>query len=113
MPASPAVEPSTDSQPEQPRRNAEQRLREIKRSLQRQARRKLNAYEQAALDRAAIMTLRAEIAAFDVKATSNDLVRLDNAARRARADFERIARVVPPAPPEHTPLTLGEVLARG
>jgi hypothetical protein len=52
MPASPAVEPSTDSQPEQPRRNAEQRLREIKRSLQRQARRKLNAYEQAALDRA-------------------------------------------------------------
>jgi hypothetical protein len=113
MPASPAVESPTDSQPEQPRRDAMARLRELKRALQRQVRRKLNAYELAALDRAALMTLRAEIAAWDVKATSNDLVRLDNAARRARADFERICRIAPPAPPEQAPLTLGEVLARG
>jgi len=40
-----------------------------------------------------LLTLRAEAAARDVKADSNDVVRLDNVARRARADFERVCGI--------------------
>jgi hypothetical protein len=81
---------------EQPRKSVQERLAELKRGFQRQLNRKGTAIELAALDRAALMTLRAEIAAFDGKATSNDIVRLDNAARRARRVFETIARIEPP-----------------
>jgi hypothetical protein len=69
------------------------RLKEFRRALQRQARRKLKAHEQNALERAARMLLRAEIASLDPNSDSNDVVRLDNAARRARLDYERIANI--------------------
>jgi hypothetical protein len=37
--------------------------------------------------------LRAEIAARDPSSTSEDVVRLDNACRRARLDFEKLAGI--------------------
>jgi hypothetical protein len=69
------------------------RLDELKRALQRQLNRRPTTFERAAMDRAALMTLRAEIAARDPDATSADVVRLDNAARRARNDFCALARI--------------------
>jgi hypothetical protein len=69
------------------------RLDELKRALQRQLNRRPTTVERCAMDRAALMTLRAEIAARDSKASSADVVRLDNAARRARKDFEALARL--------------------
>ena len=42
-----------------------------------------------ALDRAALMSVRAEIAAYDPRSTSDDVVRLDNAARRAGSFGDR------------------------
>ena len=91
MSPQPAVEPSPTSQPS----GTEQRLGrlgELRRSLQRQLKRKPTVFEKAALDRAALMLLRAEQAARDPTATSNDVVRLANASRRALRDFERMAR---------------------
>lgn len=90
MSPQPSVETTPIIQP------SEHRLAELKRALQRQLKRKPKVYEKAALDRAALMTLRAETAALDPKATSEDVVRLDNAARRARQDFERIACIALP-----------------
>jgi hypothetical protein len=74
-------------------KTAEQRNAELRRALQRQARRKLKGHEQAALERAAYMMTLAEVAAYNPKSTSEDVVRLDNAARRARLDFERIVGI--------------------
>jgi len=54
------------------------------------------------MDRAALMTLRAEIAARDINATSEDIVRLDNAARRSRLDFEKLARIGERKPKQRT-----------
>jgi hypothetical protein len=61
--------------------------------LQRQLHRKPSSYEKTALDRAALLMLRAEIAARDPQSNSDDVVRLDNCARRARQDFESIAKI--------------------
>jgi hypothetical protein len=80
-------------------------MAELKRAFQRQLRRKPTEFERTLLDRAALMTTRAEIAAYDPNTSSEDLVRLDNVARRARADFERVCAV-----PKRKTLTLGEVL---
>jgi hypothetical protein len=94
MSPQPAVEPSPTDQPssgQEQRQTAMARLEELRRSLQRQLRRKPNVYEKAALDRAALLALRAEIAARDPTSSSNDIVRLFNCSRRAIADFERIA----------------------
>jgi hypothetical protein len=92
--SSQAVETVSNVQPTPPteRQNrALERLETLKRALQRQLRRKPTAYEKAALDHCATMMLRSEMAAFDPRATSNDIVRLSRAARLARRDFERIA----------------------
>jgi hypothetical protein len=43
--------------------------------------------QRTAMDRAATMTAKAEAAAFDPATTANDVVRLDNAAARARAEM--------------------------
>jgi hypothetical protein len=94
----PVADPASVQPPSEHEERAKERLAELRRALQRQLRRKGTAIELAALDRAALMTLRAEMAALDPKASSNDIVRLDNAARRARADFERVARIQPKPP---------------
>jgi hypothetical protein len=69
---------------------AQVRLEELRRALQRQARRKLNVVEQAALDNAALLQLRSEMALRDPAADSNSIVRLSNAARRAMTDFQAL-----------------------
>ena|SRR6516164_3748837 len=93
MSAVPVVDQTPTNASSKPQTIAEARLVELKRALQRQLRRKPNAIEKAALDRAALMSVRAEIAAYDPRSTSEDVVRLDNAARRARLDFEKLARI--------------------
>jgi len=91
-PASPqAVEPTPGQQ------RAAARLQAIRRALQSLAKRKLRAFEQDALETAARLAFRAEVASLDIRSDSNDVVRLSNAARRARADYLRIAGIV-----EHT-----------
>jgi hypothetical protein len=113
-----SVQPATDhgadraiTKPATPqRKTVEQRLTELKRAFQRQLRRKPTEFERTLLDRAALMSVRAEYAASDPRATSEDVVRLDNAARRARADFERICAI----PQKNRPaMTLGAVLRGG
>jgi hypothetical protein len=86
----PVPRPSGTSQPTDAQKRAQTRLDELKRAFQRLIKRRPNVYEKQLLDRAALMTLRAESAVCDGKSSSNDIVRLDNAARRARADFERV-----------------------
>jgi hypothetical protein len=88
--------------------SAESRLQELKKALQRQLKRKPTLIEKAALDRCALLMLRSEIAARDGKATSEDIVRLANCARRAQQDFERLAAV-----PTKRNLTLAQVLRDG
>jgi hypothetical protein len=88
--------------------SAEDRLKTLKKALQKQLKRKPTAIEKAALDHCALLMLRSEVAARDGKASSEDIVRLANCARRAQQDFARLAAV----PTKRTP-TLGEVLRRG
>ena len=70
-----------------------ERLGEFRRALQRLLKRKPTLFEAALMDRCALLMVRSEMAQFDAKAKSDDVVRLDNAARRARADFERVAGI--------------------
>jgi hypothetical protein len=80
--------------PAQPaRKTALERLDELKRAYQRMLRRRPTMVEKALMDRAALMTVRAEMAAGNPKADSNTIVRLDNAARRSRNDFERVCGI--------------------
>jgi len=59
---------------------------------------------------AAILTARAELAALDPNVTLNDLVRLSNEARRARADMDA---VIHPAKPEAPLPAFDEMMANG
>jgi len=56
---------------------------------------------------AAILTARAELAALDPNVTLNDLVRLSNEARRARADMDA---AIHPAKPEAPPPSFNEII---
>jgi hypothetical protein len=111
MSAVPHVDSSTNvkSSPRQTAPiSAESRLNELKKALQRQLKRKPTLIEKAALNNCALLMLRSEIAARDGKATSEDIVRLANVARRAQQDFARIAAV-----PTKRTLTLAQVLRDG
>ena len=68
-----------------PRAAQERRIAELKRAYQRVLRRKPTMIERTAMERAGRLTARAEAAAVDPAVTIDDLVRLDNAAARARA----------------------------
>jgi hypothetical protein len=63
----------------------ERRMAQLRRAYQRVLRRKPTMIERAAMERAARLTARAEVAALDPDATLDDVVRIDNAAARARA----------------------------
>jgi hypothetical protein len=76
-----------------PKKTANERLDELRRALQRQLNRKPTMVERALLDRAALMMLRAEMAARDPASKSDDVVRLDNVSRRALNDFARVAGI--------------------
>jgi len=93
MSAPSPAQAAPSAQPSEAQIRALARLDELKRAMQRQLRRRPTTVERCAMDRAALMTLRAEIAARDPKSDSLAVVRLDNAARRSRADFERIAGI--------------------
>jgi hypothetical protein len=76
MSLEPTAESTSQPQPSPAQNRAQARLDELKRALQRQLRRKPNLIEKALLDRCALVMQRAEMAAYDPKATSNDVVRL-------------------------------------
>jgi hypothetical protein len=59
----------------------------LRRAFQRELGRKPTCLQRTAMDRAATMTAKAEAAALDPATTANDVVRLDNAAARARAEM--------------------------
>jgi hypothetical protein len=59
----------------------------LKRAFQRELGRKPTCLQRTAMDRAATMTAKAEAAAQDPETTVNDVVRLDHAAARARAEM--------------------------
>src|SRR5215472_13290899 len=85
MSAPPSVDTSANSSPSGLQNSALARLAELRRDLQRLLRRKPTRFERTLLDRAALLTLRAEAAVRDPKADSNSVVRLDNVARRVRS----------------------------
>lgn len=62
----------------------ERRVFALKRAFQRTLGRKPTLLQQTLIDRAAVMTVRAEAAASDPTVSIVDLVRVDNAAARAR-----------------------------
>jgi hypothetical protein len=96
MSSEPVADPAPsqpESTPDSRQNKAVQRLQAIRRSLQRQARRKLKGHEQEALELAAKLLFRAEHAALDPQSDSADVVRLANCARRARQDYLRIAGI--------------------
>jgi hypothetical protein len=59
----------------------------LKRAFQRELGRKPTCLQRTAIDRAATLTAKAEAAALDPVTTANDVVRLDHAAARARAEM--------------------------
>jgi hypothetical protein len=63
----------------------ERRVAELRRAFMRCLRRKPTMIERTAVERAARLTARAEMAALDPSATLDDVVRLDNCAERARS----------------------------
>jgi hypothetical protein len=86
------------------------RLEHLQRTLQRLVKRKLNGFELAARDRAALLLLRSEQAASDPTASLQDVVRCENVARRAVADYQRIATAKHRQPKR--PTTIREALGR-
>jgi len=59
----------------------------FRRSFQRVLRRKPTRLQRELMDRAAILTTKAKLAALDSTVSPNDLVRLDGLAARARAEM--------------------------
>jgi len=59
----------------------------LKRAFQRELGRKPTCLQRTAIDRAATLTAKAEAAVLDPLTTANDVVRLDHAAARARAEM--------------------------
>jgi hypothetical protein len=68
------------------------RIAALKRAFQRELGHKATCLQQTLIDRACVLTARSELATTDPTCTANDIVRLDNAAHKARtAAFEAIA----------------------
>ena len=88
MPENTSIDPAVMSSP----RDAQaKRTVALRRSLLRLLKRKPTTAERHMLDRAARLTARAEAAANDHTVPINDVVRIDNAAARARAAWARLA----------------------
>jgi hypothetical protein len=65
--------------------NQERRAAALRRAFQRELGCKPTTIEGTLMDRAAVLTAKAEAAALNPATTANDVVRLDHAAARARA----------------------------
>src|SRR5262245_47513515 len=63
----------------------EHRAKQLRRAFQKALRRRPTTIERVVMARAAALTARAEAAALDPHVTLDDVVRVDNAAARARA----------------------------
>src|SRR5260221_8784168 len=91
------------------------RIAELMRAFQRQLRCRPTEIERSAMRRAALLTARAELAAQDASVSIDDLVRLDNAAQRART---RLADLIggfkrrPPPLPTSNGLSASDHIAR-
>ncbi len=66
------------------------RVRTLKRAFQRELGRHPTVVERAAMNRAAVLSARAEAAAIDTSISLEDVVRIDNTASRARAAWDRL-----------------------
>jgi hypothetical protein len=78
---------------------AQARVLALKRAFQRELGRKPTLLQRTLIDRAAVLTAKAEVAALDPTISANDCVRLDGAAARARAAmFKAIATRDPSGP---------------
>lgn len=90
------------------------RLEELRRAFKRQLRCRLTVVEKQTMLRAVRLVFRAEQAALDPEVTANDLVRLDNAANRARLAWLRVVAVHAKSDAAPQPLfpSLGELLER-
>jgi hypothetical protein len=103
MSASPEADSAPNSQSSKPEAtrgiSATVRLEQLKRAYQKQLGRKPTSIQKQLMERAALLTTRAEIAIYDSKTTANDVVRLDHAAQRARVEM-LAAFVVPKREPE-------------
>jgi hypothetical protein len=105
MSATSAAQGASDPHPEtwQARRTLA-----LKRAFQRELGAKPTTLQATLMDRAAILTAKAEMAAFDSETSVNDIVRLDNRAKQAREEmFAAIKRKRHAAGP-----SLGELLAQ-
>lgn len=74
---------------DQRRITAEERLQTLKQGYQRELRRKPTAIQKQLMDRAALLSVKAEIAVYDTTTSANDIVRLDRQAQRAREEMRR------------------------
>jgi len=86
------------------------RIAHYRRTFTRGLGHKTNGVQSNMVMHAAILTARAELAALDPNVTLNDLVRLSNEARRARADMDA---VIHPAKPEAPLPAFDEMMANG
>jgi hypothetical protein len=111
MSPEPSIDPASTAV-ETPRLTAQERLVQLERELQSRVRRKLKGYQLTALRDAARMALRAEITQLDPKADSMALVRVQNAARRARIDFETLCGIETRKPKQRSMADLEQEIAR-
>lgn len=72
------------------------RVRALKAAFQRQLGHKPNVIERMLRDHAAVTMAKAEAAARDPSISANDFRALDSAARRARNEFEAVAKAREP-----------------
>ena len=63
------------------------RVKELRRAFQRSLNHMPTTIQRTLLDRAAVLTAKAEAAALDPNVCANDVVRLDNVAERARREM--------------------------
>jgi hypothetical protein len=89
------------------------RVRALQRAFQRELAHKPTLLQRTLMDRAAVMTARAEVAALDPATNANDCVRLDGCASRARqAMFDSFGKSGPgAAKPAKTPEQLNTYLS--
>ena len=83
------------------------RIAHYRRTFTRGLGHKTSGVQSNAVMHAAILTARAELAALDPAVTLNDLVRLSNEARRARADM---TAALHPVVPETRPPSFNEIV---
>src|SRR5262249_54709168 len=91
----------------------DRRIAELRRAFQRALRRRPTMLERTAIERAARLTWRGGAGAVDVNPTPDGVVRLDNAATRARSRLEALTGVPPGKRRKPVPLSSFDDLLSG